>query len=277
MIRGTVFYGERANVFGSDNPTTLVQYLLDDEGNRVIDPRTGRYVFFSMELPGGVNRDGGIVPHAMPYLELKPWKGIILSGGYMPITYFLRDFEREGFEPLATAYGFGVGLHMNYFTKIPVLSWLRLDYSTNKVIFAADGIENLFEPELNSLIKLNDLSLSMRNEYTANQFRASMAVPISKSLFFILQAGNMQAESSFTFDYEVEAEVDAEEIKRQYKFDIAPETISIDEQYSNGTTIDPFWFYGGSILWEGRVGRALFSYSQSPKPMVALRLGIRIL
>lgn len=272
------YIGPGSGVLGSDQTTFIRKYWLDDDGQRLVHPLTGRHVYSEIEMPGGLQRQQDVIPSTIPYLELRVLKGLVLSAGFIPVGYFLRDLEREGFELKSNIWGLGASLHLSYLTDIPVLSWLRMDVSTNRLNLSINNLEGVFDPGSNTSFAsftLNEMSIS--SSISSTQTRLSMAIPAGDKSFLLLQGGYSSVTHEFGLDYDFTFKIDGEKAKEEYDIDLDTETYSIADNYLNTSDAVTNAFYSFGILREGRVGSFTLMYTPIPIDIVTLKFGIKIL
>lgn len=272
------FIGPGNGVLGSDQTTSIRKYWMTDDGQRLVHPLTGRHVFSEIEMPGGLERQQDVVPSTIPYLELRMLKGLVVSAGFIPVGYFLRDLEREGFELKSNIWGLGASLHLSYLTDIPVLSWLRMDVSMNKANLSINNLEGIFDAGSNSSFAsftLNELSIS--SSISSTQTRLSMAIPAGDKSFLLLQGGYSSVVHEFGLDYDFTFKIDGEKAKEEYDIDLETEVYSIADDYLNTSEAATNTFYSIGILREGQVGTFTLMYTPIPIDIVTLKFGIKIL
>ncbi|MFY0673126.1 MAG: hypothetical protein JXQ87_06960 [Bacteroidia bacterium] len=271
------YFGELNNVYGNDNNSFMRHYLLNSEGERIINPLTGEYVSTDIDLVGGFDRGATVIPFLIPSVEARLWKGLIISAGYFPISAMLSEFEVDGFKTQIELYGFGASIHLRYFTKIPVLSWLRFDYSQNGALANFSELQDALNLAPSPLFTLDLKEFNLETRIRSNQIRASIMIPTVKNILLVGQAGLHSESYQFDFTYKIDVKVDSEAIRDEYGFDVNEDNIAISDEFKAGADISNQYFYSAGLFYNGKVSSVFMGYAFSKYPTGCIRVGLKLL
>ncbi|MBI1183864.1 hypothetical protein GC194_06310 [bacterium] len=274
---GIQYMGSLSNVLGSRDESVLRQYLLDQNGNRMVNPKTGEYISIDLNMPGGFGYPVGATPFVMPSLEIRLWKGLIVQGGWVPVGYFLRNFKEGNFTPKANLYSIGGGLSMRYFSKAPVLSWLRFDASYSVVDINLSSIQDKLDLNTNDYFTLNFTELNLSTGISSSQYRGSISIPVSKGVALVGQVGFYQFNYHFDFSYKMQAQADAEKLKANYNIDLAENNINIDDKFSKSYQSKNTQYYSGGVLLDGKVASFYLGMAYLNYPTFSFKTSLRII
>lgn len=270
------YMGALNNSYGNRDATIIRQYLLAEDGNRVVHPRTGEYLSFETRMPGGLGGILAVVPFSMPTVELRVLHGLILSGGYLPLNYFLNDIETGNFKTKASSFSLGASLHLRSFFEIPVLSWLRFDASQSQTKIGLLNIQDAIDLGSNPIMDIELNSFNLQSDIITYQYKASMAIPASKNLILVLQAGYYGHNYHFKFDYDVEATVDSEKLTDEYQLDFKETDLSTRGSYVQSNDSGKNLYYAGGFLFDGQVANVYLGFAQINHPTITLKTCLKI-
>jgi len=271
------YLGGLNSAYGGQDVTIIRQYLLAENGDRIVNPKTGEYVSFETSMPGGLGGILAVVPNVMPLLEIRPWKGLVLAGGYIPYGYFLRDMETGSFETKVHSLTLGASLDMRQFMKIPVLSWLRFDASYSQTNIGLSNFQDAIDLGENSLINIDIQNMTLQNDLSTLQYRGTLAIPATKKVVLLLQSGFYSHGYQFNFDYDVDANVNVEELKSEYNLDFEDTDLNASGSFSREQDLGSNFYYSGGILFEGSIAGVYVGYANINYPTFAIKTTLRLL
>ncbi|MFY0674393.1 MAG: hypothetical protein JXQ87_13405 [Bacteroidia bacterium] len=273
------YLGNLSDAFGSEEASFIRHYLLDNNGNKIVNPLTGEYLSTDIEMAGGLGRGLTTIPYVLPSIELKIWKGISIAGSYLPVSWFLREFEEDNFKTSVNMYSIGAGLTLREFTDIPVLSWLRFDASMSGVNASFSELQDALDLEPTEFFNLDLTQFELGTSIRTNQFRGTLAIPVmpKKNIILLAQAGYYTHTYSFNFDYNIDVEVDAEQLKEDYNIEFEGQEFSIGDTYSQSEQIDNTFYYSGGLLIDSQISTFYLGYAQFRYPTLCLRASIKLL
>lgn len=271
------YLGRLSNAFGSVDASTLRFYLLNDNGERLINPSNGQYLAADIELPGGYDGNIGAVPFISPSLEIRVWKGIIVSASYMPLSWAMREFEQDNFKLSANFYSFGGGLNLRNFTKIPVLSWFRFDASYGALSIGLNDFQDALSFDNSDLFNIKFNSVNLTNNVSYLQYRGSLAIPLLKKAVLIIQGGAINSTFNYNFNHELVVEVDATKIKEDYNIDVDSDNIIINKDFSYTEDVSQNFYYGAGLLFDTRVATFFLGYAELNSPTFIIKSSLRLL
>lgn len=271
------YLGTMSSTFGDREPSSIKQYLIDENGNRLLSPVTGNYLSFETPVPGGFGGILGVVPYSMPNVEVRFLKGLVLSVGYLPLNFFLNDVESGNFKTRASAFSLGASLHLSNYSDIPVLSWLRFDVSQNQTRIGLRELQDATNFGENPFLDIRLNNFDLQNDLLTYQYRGTMAIPLTQKFIFMLQAGFYGHEYSFKFDYDVEANLNAEVLDKEYGLTFSETEFAAQGSYFNKYETGPNRYYSGGILFEGKVASVYVGYSRIQYATLALKTTLRLL
>jgi len=250
---------------------------LAEDGTRVVHPKTGEHVYFETQMPGGLGGILAVVPFSMPTVELRVLHGLIFSGGYLPLNYFLNDVETGSFKTRASSFSLGASLHLRSFFKVPVLSWLRFDASQSQTKIGLLNVQDAITLGTNPIMDVELNSMNLQNDIITYQYKASMAVPASENLIFVVQAGYYGHNYHFKFDYDIEATVDSERLKSEYQLDFTETDLSTRGSYIKSKDSGKNLYYAGGFLFDGQMASVYLGFAQINHPTITLKTSLKIL
>lgn len=273
------YLGPLSDAFGEEDPSILRHYLLDGEGERIINPYTGSPLSTDIELAGGLGRGITAIPYVLPSLEFKVWKGLIVSGSFLPVSWFLREFEEDNFKTSVNMYSYGASIHLNGFTEIPVLSWLRFDASKSGVNAKFTELQDALDLEPTEFFTLDLNKFDLGTSIATSQYRATMAIPVlsKKNICLLAQAGYYTHQYGFEFDYNIDVQVDAENLKEEYNLDFDGENFSLTDTYTQEERIENTFYYSFGLLVDSEISTFYLGYADFNYPTFAFRASIKIL
>lgn len=280
--QSTSYIGPRNSVYGGEGETQLRHYWTNENGRRLIDPYTGKYVYSDITLPGGLNQRFDLVPSSIPYLEFRFLKGLSGSLGFFPLGYMFRDMEDRGISINSNIWAAGLAVDIGRFTQTPVLKWLRLDAATNRFNVGVANIQNVYNLDLNNslmLVKVNQLDAKVAVE--TFQARATLAIPFLKHNFFMGQIGSSSISNTFDMIYDIDFAIDEEKAKEDHNIDVddfkSNASVTYTETAANSFGSNLLWSVG--YLRETSVGEFAVFYTDTDNglPVITAKIGIKIL
>lgn len=273
---GTYYLGPVSSMMGSKDPSYIRQYVLTESGERMVNPLTGEFIQMEIEMPGGMATSNGLAPFLMPNVEIRAIKGLVVSGGLIPISYFLDEFEKGKFTSKINFYNYGASLHLRHFFKIPVLSWLRFDASQGIVSASLAELQDLVALESEGFLSMEFTQLEVNTLIATTQYRASMAIPTIKNVILVLQGGMFSSKYSFDFGYDVSVDVDASQLKTDYNIDFDNESLTFKDTYSIEKTTPQTFYYGGGLLLDSKVATFYLGYAHTANPSFLIKTSVRL-
>ncbi|MGB0432053.1 MAG: hypothetical protein ACPGLV_16380 [Bacteroidia bacterium] len=271
------YFGKMSNAFGSEEASTLRFYFLNNKGERLINPSNGTYLAADISLPGGYGNELGAVPFVSPNLEIRLWKGLIISGSYMPLSWAIREFEQESFKLMANFYSVGAGLNFRNFTKVPVLSWLRFDASYGALNIAFNEFQDALDLDNSELFIIDFNSVNLSNNVVYSQFRGSMAIPVLKKAVVVLQAGSINSTFKYNFSYNLNVSINDEKIKDEYNVDIESDDFNLKTDFNYTEQIQQNFYYGGGVLLDSKIATFYLGYAALNAPTFLIKTSLRLL
>lgn len=271
------YMGSMNNVFGSEEESMIRQYLLDANGQRVVNPLTGEFIKFDLNMPGGLSRGLGVIPYTTALFELRTWKGLSFSLGWAPIGYFLRDFEKERFKISSNMFSIGASLHLRNFFSTPFLSWFRFDGSYNQIAMNMVHIEDVMSLTSDHSFDVEFHDLSLNTTLSSLQYRGSLMIPTTKKAFIVLQAGVINSSYQFDFDYSANIEVNSKDIEDQYNIELEDLSFEIDDRYTATNSFNSQYYYSGGLFFEGAIASVYVGFAQINYPTFTLKTTVKIL
>lgn len=273
----TQFSGSFSNVFGKKDKTFIQQFIVNEEGERIVNPITGEYISIKAELLGGLNRRSALVPAFSPFLEFRIWKGLIVSAAYFPIGYLLKDFESKNFDPKINYYAGGLSVHLNYFTDLPVLKWLRIEGNYNLFDLQLNHIEESINFLSSDFYNINFDEITLKNQYIGLQFRSSLAIPISKNFYLITQYSLLNYSQKFEYNYNFNLAFDKESLQDDLNLEIKDESFLVKDTYQRNSKESFKNQLSAGFMYSGTVGTFLFNYTNYPINTFSAKVSIKII
>lgn len=271
------YFGKMSNAFGSEDASTLRFYFLRNDGERIINPKNGQFLAADIELPGGYDGGLGTVPFISPSLEIRVWKGLILSASYMPLSWAMREFEQENFKLNANYYSFGGGLNLRNFTPIPVLSWLRFDAAYGALNIGFKEFQDVLNFNSSDLFDIQFTSINLTNNVNFLQYRGSMAIPVLKKAVLVIQAGAINSTFNYNFNSELEVKVNADKLKEDYNIEMNSEEVNLSNEFSHTKDVNQNFYYGAGLLFDTKVATFYLGYADLNAPTFIIKSSLRLL
>ncbi|MCB0738201.1 MAG: hypothetical protein KDC92_11860 [Bacteroidetes bacterium] len=272
------YMGPRNSIFGNKDATIMRKYWLNEDGRKMVNPTNGSYIYTDVSLPGGLERGYDLIPSSFPYLEVRPWKGFILSAGYFPMGFILKDIEQKGVELKSSIWAAGLGIQVGRFTEIPVLSWLRFDVGTNNFNVGVYNIQNAYDLGLSAdfaQLTVNQLDFDLN--ISTQQARATLAIPILDKNFVMAQIGTSSVTNSLSVGYDFSFKLDSEKAKQDYNLDIDDMSTQVANEYTRSETIKTQSFYSFGVMRVGAVGSFGLFFTNVPVNVVTFKFGVKLL
>lgn len=271
------YMGSMNNVFGPDDGSTIRQYLLDADGERIVNPISGEFIHFELEMPGGFSPGLGVVPYTNALFEIRPWKGISFSAGWAPLGYLMREFEEGDFTIRSNMVSAGISIHMRHFSMAPVLSWFRFDASYNQLSLNMKHLEDVMTLTSDHAFGIDFKNLGMTTQLSSVQYRASIMIPTFKKVFILLQGGALSHSYDFAFQYEADVTIDPESISDEYNMELNDATFKIDNEFKASDSYQDQLYYSGGLFFEGKIASLYLGYAEINHPTFALKTTLKIL
>lgn len=277
--KGLVVLGPRNGAFGGSEASTIRAFLLNNEGERIVHPETGQFISYDIEVPGGTGSSMWPVPSSLPYLQVRALAGLSFSGSYFPLGQVVGDL-RELESPVdGTFMAFGVNWQLRGLLKVPVISWLRFDYSMNRSSFSVQNLHNLFNYAGDmGFLEFQANQYDMNLEMGSNQGRVSISVPFLKGSRLIGQVSQVNLYTDYHTPYDFDIKLDQQKLKEDYDLTLenAKDEYKIQGEFKKREEAN-FTTWNVGLLKEGRIGNYLLMYGYDPYPRFTAVLGIKLL
>lgn len=270
------YLGNRNGVFGATDPTIFRKYLSNSEGERILNPKTGEYLYVDVEMPGGLGYENSIAPSFMPYLSIRAWKGLVLHGGYIPHGLLLNEFDRGNFKSNINQWSYGASLHMNHFVDVPVVSWLYFQFGMNEMQVQLSGMQDILPSFENEYIDVNVEDFSLDANFSSSLFKLGMVAPINDKIRLLGSINRLTTSRYFGISNTLTAKIDTERLDEEYGYTVETSEVEGESEFvrSETGTAQFQWVLGASI--ESEIASVTIRSTNVPFTMHSVKFVIRI-